>query len=208
MKQLRAFFPLAAVLALCLALPACLSSQRLETAKPAGTVLSPKLSPFVYFEDGTTLFIGVDGRAAQYIKDDEKIFPLGVGLANQAKSSLTLSRESFVLETASGRRLPVVSIQEFNRDYTRSPTDLRLADTFLENLATRFRNYRYVERQIFPYRGSAATATNTFELGRLFWTHLYLYFPVPEGGLHGEEFNLLVDVNESPETFVVHFKLR
>ena len=47
-----------------------------------------------------------------------------------------------------------------------------------------------------------------FELGRLYWTQFYVYFPIPEDGLHGKEFNLLIDTKQTEETFVVRFAVK
>ncbi len=169
--------------------------------------LSPKLNPFVHFEEGRTLFIGVDGRAAQYVKDGG-IFPLGLGLANMGSEALNFSVESFILETSEGARYPVISIEEYNRDYKRSGADIKLADSFAEGMLTRFRNYNFTPWRLFPARGSGGGSQRALELNRGFWTQNYLYFPVPEAGIHGKEFSLLVSAKELPETFVVRFTLR
>jgi hypothetical protein len=46
------------------------------------------------------------------------------------------------------------------------------------------------------------------ELGRNLWTMAYLYFPIPEEGIHKQEFTLLASPNGSDETFLVRFKIR
>ena len=182
---------------------ACLQRATIPSTRPS---LSPKLAPFVNFEDGAILFIGVDVRAAQYVKDGA-VFPLGIGLANHSKKPLTLSRESFVLETADGKLYPLVSQQEFIRDYRRSPSDARLADAFHEVMTSRFSNYRFTRQQLFA-AASGGTASDSFQLGRLFWSRFYLYFPIPAEGIHDREFTLLVRAHELPDPFVVRFSLK
>jgi len=194
-------------LAATLALAAGCAKQPIESATPAGVAMSPKLGPMIYFEQGAVLFVGADSRAAQYIKD-ESIFPVGLGLANTGKTAINFSRESFVLEASDGKRYPLVSLEEFQRDYTRSRTDVTLADSFLEMMNQRFSGHTYLAWPLYPYAGQARAVMSEYELGRQFWTHTYLYFPMPEGGIHKQDFSLLVTPRESDQTFVVRFEVR
>jgi len=178
------------------------------TTTPSGRPLqSPKLNPFIYFEEGRALFIAVDGRAAQYTKSGT-IFPLGLGLVNLGKTGLTFSAESFILETSDGAHYPVVSVEEYNREYKRSRTDRRLGDSFDEVMLTRFRNYNLIDWTLFPFAGQGAASQQLLELERGYWTRNHIYFPIPETGIHGQNFSLLVRAKESPETYVVRFFLR
>lgn len=171
--------------------------------------LSPKLNPFVYYEDGRVLFIAVDGRAAQYHEAKEPFFPVGLGLANQSRTPLTFSRESFVLEAEGGQQFPTISHQEYLQSYDNTRQDMRLADAFQGILFARFGNlYRPVPWRLFPFRGERAAVQERLELGRRHVTWGYLYFPVPPEGIHGKRFTLLVRPEDFPETFVVRFALR
>ena len=193
-----------AVVATLLAVTAC------ATKFPQGTgeaEVSPKLLPFVFYESGTELFIGVDGRAAQWVEEGEMV-PLGLGLANLTQGSITLTREVFVLESEDGSQYPLVTLSEFKRDYKRSRTDARLSDTFLETLNARFVNYAFRSWKPFPFKGEVAAKNDEIELARRQWTHTYLYFPWPATGVHGKEFVLLVKVKQIPERFVVRFTLK
>ncbi len=207
---LRALFSLGLVAALVAGVASCVQGQKsqIRSTQPLDKVESPTLSQFVYYEQGRELFIGVDGRAAMYIKK-EPMFPLGLGLANTGKSGITLDKESFVLETASGERYPPVSHEEYRRDYNRSRADVRLSDSFLEMLNLRFANYRSLPWRPFPAAGQPSSIVSQIELGRLDRTHAYLYFPVPEDGIHDKSFALLVTPSAGTEdTFVVRFKLK
>jgi hypothetical protein len=197
---------LAVVVILVAATVSCAGKGTIQTT-PSGKSLASKLTPFLYYEDGATMFLGVDTRASQYVKEGT-IFPLGIALANQSKSQLTFSRENFVLETASGQRFPLVSVEEFNRSYTRSRSDVQLADSAREAMNARFGNYRFVDQTMYPMRGGGGTSTDQFQLGRMFWTHFYVYFPMPEDGIHGQQFTLLLEVPEADDTFVVNFALK
>lgn len=167
---------------------------------------SPKLNPFIYFEEGKALFVGVDVRAAQYVKEGS-IFPLGLGLTNNSDASLTFKRENFTLEDDQGKRYPLVSLEQFNRDYKRSRVDARLIDSLYEAMNTRNHNYPKLSWRLYPFSGEASTTSDLLELPRNYWTVTYLYFPVPEGGIQNRRFTLLVKVDEIEETFVVRFKL-
>jgi hypothetical protein len=191
--------------------PGCVGSGRVTpTGATSATATSPTMLPLVYQEDGAVLFLGVDTRAAQYARDGETMFPLGVALGNRARRTLTLGRESFTLETQAGERLPLVSVAEFNRDYRRSSSDLDLARTFLDALQAKFDPQKFRARAFFPARGGTGTATavDAFDLGTTEWTHLYLYFPMPADGVHDRRLELLVTVDGEPDPFLVSFEVR
>ncbi|RMG46443.1 MAG: hypothetical protein D6718_05615 [Acidobacteria bacterium] len=177
-------------------------------ARPGALPVSPKLNPFVYYEDGRVLFIAVDGRAAQYQKH-EPVFPLGIALANQSAGPLTFARESFTLETETGQQYPTIGHREFLETYHRSRRDVRLADAFQDILFARFQNlYAPVAWRLFPFSGETSAVQERVELGRRQLTWGYLYFPVPPEGIHRKRFTLLVRPVNHPETYVVRFALR
>lgn len=170
--------------------------------------LSPKLNPFVYFESGKVVFVGVDGRAAQFHKVGA-VFPLGLGLANESGESITFDREGISLEDSEGNVFPLVSYEEYTREYERSTTaDARLIDSFREILALRFQNYARQPWPLYPTRGSSVPVADRFELGRRQYAFGYVYFPVPTGGIHGKTFTLLVRTKEHPDPFLVDFAIR
>jgi len=188
----------------------CLGSPRVVPAGAVEDPISAKLLPLVYYEDGAVLFVGVDTRAAQYTKDAESLFPVGVGLGNRSRRTLSFDRESFILETAAGQVYRLVSVQEFNEHYKRSATDRQLAETFLEKLQIRFAGSAFRRGTLFPARAGApdSTAIDKVELGTTDWTHMYLYFPVPSDGLHGRRFKLIVSAEGQLGPIVVSFDVR
>jgi len=194
-------------------IPALLAALLLAACASSGghrptSQLSPKLTPFTYYNEGDLLFIGADTRAAQYIRD-ESIFPLGIALVNKTLRPMTISRESFLLEDETGKRYPLVSHQEYRASYHRSKTDERLADTFVEAIRGRFINFSYRELRMFPPSSRLrTTSTSAVEVQRREMVMGYLYFPIPEGGLHKRDLKLLLRVEERPETFVVRFSVR
>jgi hypothetical protein len=172
----------------------------------SGADPSSKLSPFAYYEDGD-LFIGVDTRAARYVEKGG-IFPLGVGLANRTQQQERLGLESFSIETAEGSRYPPVTYEEYRRDYSRSRSDQRLADLFLEQLTLRFTPaFNFATWRPYPIDGEAGAANPVLQLGPQHWTHSYLYFPLPADGIHGKVFNLLVRPEDDAQTYVVRFRI-
>ncbi len=181
--------------------PAPTGTPRVET--------SPKLNPFVHFEEGRALFVAVDGNAAQYVKDGDALLPLGVGLANTGTRNLDFSRESFVLEDSAGRKYPVVGIEEFNRVHRRSRSDETLFESFAEIMRLRFYNsYTEVRWVFFPTSALNSTASDRMELPRMHDAKGYLYFPIPVEGVHGRAFRLLVTPTDGSETYVVRFVLK
>lgn len=192
-------------LALTLALLAgCATGSR---ARSGESQLSAKLTPFMYYDEGSIAFIGVDTRAAQFVKD-EPMFPLGLAIANKSGGSLTIKREAFTLEDEAGRRYPLVSYSEFRDSYRRSTTDANLADDFVKAIEARFLTYAKTFLPLFPSSGSAATVSEEKEIGRRQVALGYLYFSIPESGLHDRALRLLVSFEELPETYVVRFKVR
>ena len=169
--------------------------------------LSAKLTPFTYYDEGDLAFIGADTRAAGYIKD-ESMFPVGIAIVNKTLKSMTVSRESFTLEDSEGKHYLLVSYEEFRNSYRRSNTDDRLSDNFVESMIGRFLNFSRRPLRLFSNTGSTHNVSNEMEIARRQMALGYVYFPVPEGGIHQKTFRLLVKMEEFPETFVVRFKVR
>jgi hypothetical protein len=204
---MRACAPFAVVLGSIALAVGCLGAPRAVPAGEAADPLSPTLLPLVYQEDGAILFVGVDTRAAQYAKDPKSMFPLGLGLANRSHRALRFTRESFELETSSGQIYRIAGVLEFTERYKRSSSDRQLATPFLEKLGIKFaRLPRSVS--FFPASGSTGTVVDEFDLATTEWTHFYLYFPMPDDGLHGRRFKLLVRATGQPDPIVVAFEVR
>lgn len=203
----RRVVPILVVAGLLVSAAGCSRLTRTDIDKPIRTERpTAKLHPFVYYDQGSTLFLAVDVRAAQYIEEGE-IFPLGVGLANFDRSPLIFAKESFVVESADGDRYPVIGIEEYLRHYTRSPADQRLGDVFEEVMQSRFQSYNETSWRPFPVSGEAAATNSSVELGRNYWTKGYLYFPVPPTGIHGNDFTLVVRPNGADESFFLKFSI-
>ena len=188
---------LAIWIAVALVVPSQAASRSAEPSK--------KLNIHTFFERGEQLFIGVDTRAASSTKRGE-IVPLGLAMANLSKVPVSVNRESFALEAPDGTRIPLISLEEFNREYNRSRMDARLADTLFGMMLSRFDGNRFTPFRLFPTRGGRTNATNSVELGRRFWTQNYLYFRIPETSRTGDVFTLLVDTGDEARA-IVNFEL-
>ncbi len=169
---------------------------------------SSTLSPFVYYDEGELMMIAVDTRAATMARGD-RLFALGVAVANNDRKALTVDRESFALEDESGRRYPLASYEEYREGYKRSRSDARLQDLFIETLSTRRSIYRQRQLGFFPNTASLnRLAVDEKEIAGREMAIGLLYFPIPEGGLKGQRFGLLVKTREHGETFLVRFRVK
>jgi hypothetical protein len=75
-------------------------------------------------------------------------------------------------------------------------------------MRSRFRNYSFFPWNLFPVKGSTANITNSVVLPRTAWTFTYLYFPVPPEEFHGQDFTLLVRLEDPDETYIVRFAVQ
>ncbi len=212
MRRLQGPLAAALVAVLCAACAASAASSRdvesrdaLDRAERSGD-LSKRLTPFAYFEEGD-LFIAVDTRPAEFA-DKASLMPVGIALSNRTSDGKGFTLESFVLETADGKRYPVVEPSTFREDYDRSRADERLAEPFVEALNGKFPQDPYQSWTPFPASGQSAPMQRSVELGRYYWTRAMLYFPKPAEGVEGRQFNLIVTPNGSEESFVVTFFVR
>ena len=84
---------------------------------PDGEPLSPSLRPHSYYEEGSVAFIAVDTQAASFLKAEDEVFPVLLGLSNLTRDSLSINRESFSLEDDQGNRYSPISVNEFNEAF-------------------------------------------------------------------------------------------
>ncbi len=171
--------------------------------------LSRKLSAWVYIEQGTDLILTVGARAAAFHEEDA-FFPLEVSVTNRQKNSTwVITRESFTLIDAEGRRYELPSQQELAQGYTKRTYDNNLFDA-RQVTAGKHEGYRQVESNFFPdpvggirrrpdtVAGLAGVAPRSgslipierVELNSMSFMEDVLYFPHPQGKLVGQRFSL------------------
>jgi hypothetical protein len=167
---------------------------------------SDKLSPFNYKEDGrlVSMVVGVD--AARFIRKEAYV-PLFVQVANKTKQTLSITRESFVLEDSLGRQYPLAPAQELAEKYPRLDIDRRLFNQNRSVTATGVGVFTYIGSNFFPSASRRALLIQQVTLPPVAFMEDVLYFPIPETGLNGVPLRLLFKVKELEEPIQVVFEV-
>lgn len=169
---------------------------------------SPTFTGTSYFQEGDDLFLAVDMRAAMLGGTKDGYLPLLVAVVNKTGDFWELTRESFAVELPDGRLLPVASYEEWEDDYGRDRTDLRIGDAFLASLRSNYPEppYSWIELEMFPPRASGAFPRDDLQIRKAQLAWGYLYFPVPEDlPAGGERWELLFRPDGARETYSVDF---
>ncbi|MGH9868315.1 MAG: hypothetical protein ACREAA_09155 [Candidatus Polarisedimenticolia bacterium] len=179
----------AAVVLLVVAGAAC--RRRSQTPDPgipyASGTTSPKLSTFIFKEEGKLYLVTVGVNATRF-HDKDPFIPLTVTVANKTTTPIHLHRESFTLiEPVSGARYGLASVDEVRRQGKLS-YDAQLMD--LDHLGMKLDIYERASARFFP--GTGAIVNEQVELHQFQFILDNLYFPHPEGGLLGRTFELHV----------------
>lgn len=179
----------------------CTYSQR-NVTRP--DVLSPTLAPMVFKEEGALVLLTVSVNATRFHGDDPFI-PLEVWVANKGVSqSLRVTRESFYLTDAFGRRYGMAGVEEVRRLQTGVSQDRRMNSSEYNNF--KFSAYRYIPSRFFPVTGGALLRDRV-ELPRFAFMADMFYFPRPEGELRGGVFELHLNTKELEEEVFVVFEV-
>jgi hypothetical protein len=197
----------AAILLLLAGLLACFPSC-IHRASLAGSS-GPGPGQTAYHSEGSALFLGVDVRAASLAGRSE-FLPLYLVVANKSRATLRVDRESFRVETPSGTVLPLVTPQEFRRDYTRSRQDEQMAQGFLDAVAGKFPEppHHWIDLEFFPPKDSSVVPrTSKVDLRIADVARGYVYVRHPDGSpFPAGKYKLLVKPEGSEETYVVEFE--
>jgi hypothetical protein len=179
----------------------CTYSQR-NVTRP--DVLSPTFAPMVFKEEGELILLTVSVNATRFHADDAFI-PLEIWVANKGVSrSLRVTRESFYLTDAFGRRYGMASVDEVRRLQTGLSQDRRLNSS--EYNSFKFSAYRYIPSRFFPVTGGALLRDRV-ELPRFAFMADMFYFPRPEGELRGGVFELHLKTKELDEEVFIVFEV-
>lgn len=169
---------------------------------------SEKLTGSSYFQYGSELFLGVDVQAARIARPTDYL-PLYLVVVNTQNGSkgIQVGRESLVVELPDGRRLPAAAYEEFEDEYTRGPRDVRMVETFVETLRTRFPAppYSWQPLDFFPLRASGTFPRDSIEVLPQYLVQGYVYFRLPEKVDLTGRFKLLMTPERSDTTYVVEF---
>ncbi len=139
-----------------------------------------KFTGTAYSSNGDKFNLIIDVRAS-WVADRQEFLPLLVAFLNKSKSRVEVLRESFVLETSDGTRLPVVGYSEFEDNYARQSVDLRVGQDFLNALNGRYPDppFRHRDLEFYPHRSSGVVPRDDIELGTAEMAIGFLYFRLP-----------------------------
>jgi len=133
-----------------------------------------------YASNGDTFDLIIDVRASR-IAERQEFLPLLVAFLNKSDSRVEIFRESFVLETSDGTRLPVIGYSEFEDDYARQSVDIRAGTDFLNALNGRYPDppFRHRALEFYPHRSSGVVPRDDIELSQAEMAIGFIYFRLP-----------------------------
>ena len=133
-----------------------------------------------YASNGEDFSLIVDTRASR-VAERQEFLPLVVAFLNKSDERVAVFRESFVLETTDGTRLPAVAYTEFEENYARQNMDIRASRDFLDALNGRYPEppFRYRELEFYPPRGSGTVPREDIDLGNGELAVGFIYFRLP-----------------------------
>ena len=197
-----------AVRAVLLALLGCVLVASACVPKPSGVsadAIEPKLTLTTFIEDGAVIALVVGTRPA-YTVYDRNYIPFEVAVVNKGLASISLSRELLVLVDDQGNRYPVIGPDELTREYNGSiDTDQRLTES-LGVLLGKYQAYEYVPSNLTPSFDRPVELNRVF-IPRYSWTHDFVYFATPPGGVRGKRFELFLNSPELEDPVFVRFQV-
>ena len=165
-----------------------------------------KSSVVDYSSEGRLWFIGVNARVSR-MSGPQELLPLQAVIVNKNAGPTTLTREGFVLETPDGKRLPVISYEQFEDEYRRDRADVAAGEDYVDRFTTRFHSppFTWRELEFFPPRNGAVAPREEIEIRDGELVHGYLYFARPDEGYVFPEgkYKLLFTPAGSDETLLV-----
>lgn len=168
-----------------------------------------KLSTFAYIEEGDLVTFIVNTKAARD-RDGAAYVPCEIAVANRGLKKLALTRESFTLIDAGGRRYPMASPRELLERYDFLEIDQQLAE--LEGIVfNKFGALTRYPSRFSPSRSADTSRTSVVQdlvvLPRFGYILDFIYFPLPEGGVRGQTFELFLESPDLEEPAFVKFQV-
>ena len=193
----------ATILVICSAGLSCAILER--NPEVVGTY-SDKLSPYNYKEEGDVLMmvVGVDG--ARLIRD-EPYFPVFVLVVNKSRETLTITRETFMLEDPLGRQYAMAPTRDVREKYHRMDLDRRRFRTNSSITGTYVGIYTRMSSDFYPSSARTSVQINAVTLPPKTYMEDVLYYPIPESGLNDVPLRLVFSVKELPEPIPVVFSV-
>ncbi|HHQ49261.1 MAG TPA: hypothetical protein ENK19_10330 [Acidobacteria bacterium] len=112
----------------------------------------------------------------------EGYIPLVVGVMNNSKNNVNLTRSSFKLIGPAGEEIPAATVQEIREGYPKLDLDYRWLQQVTPMRILGVRGVQFIPSHFYPglYEGSSVVI-NTVQLGQRFFTADILYFKKPKG---------------------------
>ena len=202
--SIRSFITVSlAVAVLGMATSGCTYSRERPRAVSTAT-LSPTLGPMTFKEEGNLVILTVDVNATRF-HGDSPFVPVAIGLANKrVKPFISISRESFYLMDAFGRRYGLAGVSEVQRLQRGLSQDRHL--TAISFKTSKFTGYRHYNTAFFPFL-TGGILRDRVDLPTFGFFADVLYFPRPEGDLRGGVFELHLTAKERPQDVFVVFEV-
>jgi hypothetical protein len=155
---------------------------------------SRTLAPSIYYEDGRSLFLGVNTGLARFGAQQDLV-PVEIAVANKDLPKLTVNLEGITLQ-ADGQRWPAAAVEERAGSTLRADFERRTQPvSFRAALRTRFPIYREIQ----PNAGGTPrdrSLAREVELGQHTWVLAQVWFPHPGGELKGRTFEVWLQAPE------------
>jgi hypothetical protein len=166
-----------------------------------------KFTATSYANEGATVHLIADTRASRLAGPGE-FLPLLVALENKTSDMWGVGREGFVLELPDRTSMPLSTYDEFDAEYSRARSDLRIGEPFIDTLNHTFANppYDWLPLDFFPIKGAGTFPRDEVQIRAGQLTLGYLYFRLPADAPTEGMFKLLFRPRGPDQTFVLNFE--
>jgi hypothetical protein len=193
------------LIALLLLSAACAKGKSNRIGGPQKTVRKANVTE--YMSEGKTWYIGASIRASRMAGPTRDLIPVNMVIVNKDAGSQRISRESLVLETSDGRLLPVISYEQFEKEYRDDRADERAGSEWIDRHTGRFPEppFEWMKLDFFPIRNTSVNPRDTIETRGRQLVHGYVYFGKPSDDYEFPEgkYKLLFTPSPGPNTIVV-----
>lgn len=183
----------------------CAKGKSSRMSQPKETIR--KASVTDYTTEGKTWFIGASIRASRMAGPTRSMIPVNMIIVNKDAGPKKISRESLVLETSDGTLLPMVSYEQYERDYRDDRSDQLAGIEWIERHTGRYPDppFTWLELEFFPLRNTSVSPRDTIDTRGRELLHGYVYFGKPSEDYEFPEgkYKLLFTPQPGPDTFVV-----
>ncbi len=165
--------------------PAILGAAVLSrgAAEPPATSEGYAYATYRGMTDRLTLLVD-SYPAAMHVRDRYIPLAVAVGLSGPG-SSVLVTPESFTLLDENGKTYHAVPFAEIVQNYPKRQFDASLLRSRPMVVGNQFATSLRVQANFYPTLAGRGLRIDRIELGPFTWFHTLLYFPRPEGGLHG-----------------------